>query len=273
MEHYQNIGYKCINGQRILVKTCDVSVGSGIKIDVQCDYCGKTFKQAYRRYLEHPNDIACTDCRYNKVAKTNLERYGNTCSLKNSEVQKKVIETSMKRYGVPVPIFSKQSIDKANKTKIKKYGTPYPLQNKEIWEKCNHTMNIKHGKGLVPISKNQKFLNDLYGGVLNFEINGKFVDMLLEYNICCEYDGGGHRMSVIRGKLTEEEFNKKELEREKIIIKEGYKIFRIVSRRDKLFDNKMMTDIKNKASDELLINNKDVYIYDIDNKTEKSYVV
>lgn len=269
IKHYQNLGYKCKNNDIIEVKISDLSKGSGIKIDVQCDYCGVMFQQAYRRFLEHPNDIACKKCRYHKVAKTNIERYGNPCSLRNEDVNKKVVETSMKKYGVPMPILSKQSIAKAKATKIKRYGVPYPFQNKEILHKCYETYKNNRGIDMIPISKNQYLLHDLYGGILNYPISNKYVDILLDDNVCCEYDGGGHRMNVIRGRMTDEEFDIKERKRENEIIDCGYKIFRIVSRRDKLFNNNKMLEIKNIAYQKLIDN--DVFIFDIDNNSEKSY--
>jgi len=164
-------------------------------------------------------------------------------------------------------------VRRATETKIKKYGTQYPLQNKEIWNKCNETMHLRNGRGIIPTSKNQSFLCDLYGGKLNVEICGKYVDILLDNNICCEYDGGGHKIGVIRGRITEEDFLLKEKEREKLLVNNGYKIFRIVSRKDKILSNNKMVEVKNKAKEELLNNGKDIYIFDIDSVSEKSYAI
>jgi len=177
----------------------------------------------------------------------------------------------MERYGVPVPILSKESIRKSTLTKIKRYGTPYPLQNPDILEKCRETMRQSTGKDLIPISKNQYFLHDLYGGILNYKVNSRYVDILLDDNICFEYDGGGHRLNVYKGKLTDEEFDKKEAEREIEIVSCGYKIFRIISRRDKLPDSDVLLKIKDVAYNKL--KTFDVYRYYTYDNSEKSYNV
>jgi hypothetical protein len=271
LDWYVEKGYGCKNGDRITVKVQDLTYGSGAKIDVECDYCGKIFKQAYRRYMEHPLDVACIDCRYKKVEKTNLQRYGCTCTMRDKEIQRSIQENSMEKYGTPYPVLSKQSIEKGNKTKIERYGTAFPLQNKEIWEKCNKTMNFRSGRKAITTSKNQNKLHKIYGGELNAPIAGKFTDILLGHSICFEYDGGGHRLRVIKGKISDTEFDEYQRTRDALFISLGYKIFRLISIKDRLFENKDMLKIKEDAINILLNTDNNIYEYDIENKSEKSY--
>lgn len=271
LKWYIDKGYCCKNGDRIIVKVEDLTHGSGAKLDVECDYCGKLFKQAYRRYMEHPLDIACIDCRYRKVEKTNMERYGCTCAMRDDKIQKSIQKNSMEKYGTPYPFLSEQSIKKAYKTKLERYGTVFPLQNKEIWEKCNKTMANRSGYKAITTSKNQNKLHKLYGGELNFPIAGKFVDMLLDNSICFEYDGGGHRLRVLKGKMSDDDFDEYQRVRDALLISLGYKIFRLIAIKDKLFSDIEMLNIKESAIKILLNTTDNIYVYDIENKSEKSY--
>lgn len=272
INHYHSKGYKCIDGETIKIKVQDLSKGSGVKIDVQCDYCGEIFKQAYRRYLEHPNDISCKQCRYNKVAKTNLERYGNVCSLRNEEVLAKSKETNLKKFGVEYPLQNKQILQQTKETLFKNYGVLIPVKNKIILKRLQNSLNNVDIGGYVSTSKMQKYLCDLYNGVLNYKIENSYVDIFLsDYNICCEYDGGGHDLSVKFKHITQEEFDKKENLRNQKLVDMGYKVFRIVSRRDKKLTDNEFLQIKNQAINNLINNDNNIYIYDIDTQSEKSF--
>ena len=272
INHYHNKGYKCINGETITVKTQDLSEGSGIKIDVQCDYCGEIFQQAYRRYLEHPNDISCKKCRYHKVAKTNLERYGNTCSLRNEEVLAKSKETNLKKFGTEYPLQNKQILQQTKETLFQRYGVHTPMHSDVIYHKMNETLKKNNGDSFVGTSKIQKYLCELYQGILNYKVDNSFVDIFLtDYNICCEYDGGGHNLSVIHKRITQEELDKKDEMRNQQLINKGYKVFRIISKNDKKLTDVEFLNIKDNAIQSLIQNNNNLYIYDIDNQSEKSF--
>ena len=273
IDHYHSKGYKCINGETIKIKVQDLSKGSGVKIDVQCDYCGEIFQQSYRRYLEHPNDIACKKCRYNKVAKTNLERYGCTCSLRNEEVLEKSKATNLNKFGVEYPLQNKQILQQTKETLFQRYGVHIPIHSDVIYHKMNETLkNNSNCDSFVGTSKIQKYLCELYNGILNYKIENAFVDIFIpEYNICCEYDGGGHNLSVIHNRITQEELDKKDEMRNKKLVDMGYKVFRIVSRKDKNLTDNEFLQIKNKAIDNLINNYNNIYIYDIDNQSEKSF--
>lgn len=72
-------------------------------------------------------------------------------------------------------------------------------------------------------------------------------------NLCIEYDGGGHFLEIEIGKVSQEEFDNKELVREKMIRQEGCKIIRIISRKDNLPSDEillqMLSDAKQYFSD------------------------
>lgn len=52
-EHFNNLGYNVKNGDTITIPAKDLPKGSGIKVDVQCMYCGKIFKKSMEKILRN----------------------------------------------------------------------------------------------------------------------------------------------------------------------------------------------------------------------------
>ena len=48
--HYKSLGYDMIPGEKILVKIVDLSNGSHVKINVQCDICHSIKELNYEKY-------------------------------------------------------------------------------------------------------------------------------------------------------------------------------------------------------------------------------
>ena len=69
LKHFLDLGYNVKNSDIIEIPAKHLSDGSGAKINVQCSYCGKIFKKAWRKYLETKEDICCIDCRHKKNEK------------------------------------------------------------------------------------------------------------------------------------------------------------------------------------------------------------
>lgn len=247
-EHFKSLGYIVKRNDYIEIFVNELPVGSGLKIDVECNYCGMIFKKAFRRYLETKDNICCNKCRSIKMMETSIDRYGNKCSLRNEEVQ-----------------------NKSKETNIKNLGVEYPFQNKEILKKCKISTIEKYGSGVLTknISKQQERLHYLYGGILNFSIFPFTLDIFFEKeNIYLEYDGSGHDMCIKMKRMTKEQFDEKEIKREEFLYGLGYKEFRFESKLDILPDDKILLEIKERAFDLLLIKNYQKYIYNLDTKTE-----
>ena len=90
---------------------------------------------------------------------------------------------------------------------------------------------------------------DLYSGILNYPISYYNADIYLSNdNFVIEYDGGGHDLNVRLGHLTQNEFNQKEIIRDNIIKRNGYKQMKIISSTDKLPSDdvllKMLSDTR-----------------------------
>lgn len=276
-EHFKSIGYNVKNGSMITIPIVDLPKGSGLKIDVECDYCNKIFKKAYRRYLETINDISCSDCRSNKIMKTNLKRYGVTCAMHSEEKSKERRQTFINKYGTPTPAKLKEVQEKAKQTNLKKYGVEWVLQNDEIKAKqmksANKTLKERGEKyGIIPVSKNQILLHELFGGVINYQIGKYFADIYLEeFNLIIEYDGGGHNLSVKTGRRTQEEFEEKEKLRNEYLLSLGYNILRIIDLKDKFDTAENLSNVRNNALKIFENTTNNFYVYDIENKSELSF--
>lgn len=195
-----------------------------------------------------------------KIRETSLERYGVDWSSKSPEVQQKIKDTCIERYGTDKPITLPEIQDKVKQTCLKRYGTESPLQNDDIKVKIMDTCMKKYGfknpsqapevrekiaktfyeNSSQKCSTQQLYLYNLYNTntdiiALNYPIARFSIDIcFLEEKICLEYDGGFHNGQVKLGQLTQEEFNQKEIVRNNIIKREGYKLMRVISSHDYL---------------------------------------
>jgi hypothetical protein len=246
-EHFKSLGYNVKINDYIEIFVTELPHGSGLKIDVECVYCKKIFKKAYRRYLETKDKLCCKECGSLKMMEGSLEKYGNVCSLRNEKVQ-----------------------EKSKNKNLKNLGVQFPFQNKNILKKCytNRKNNPKGNLG-INISKQQEYIHDLYGGELNYVEFPYRLDIFFKLErIYFEYDGSGHKMGIKFGHCTEEEFDQKEVIRCLFLKEKGYKEFRIISDDDILPSDDVLLDIKAKAFDILLNKNYDSYIYNLNTKTE-----
>lgn len=275
------LGYSGKKGDIVDVDIEHLSTDSRALIDVRCDYCGciKTITFSHYNKCKRSNNLyACTHCVGNKVAETNMERYGVPNVTMLQEVKDRITMTNMERYGVE-NIFQfedckekiKQSMnekygvdrimqsefgkEKMRNTCIEKYGVLNPAQLQEVKDKMAITNMERYGgiapansievrekishtlymNGTTSTSKQQRYINNIYQGILNFPVKYYNVDIYLpEDNLSIEYDGGFHLGNVITGRETMEEHNQKEIIRNKVIKNEGYKQMRIISEKDLL---------------------------------------
>lgn len=247
--HFNSIGYFPKLNEYIEIFVKELPTGSGLKIDVECNYCGEIVKKSYRRFLETEDDLCCDSCKQEKMMKTSLAKYGNICSLRNEIV-----------------------LEKSKKTNMKKLGVEFPFQDRDILKKCRDTTIEKYGKLVTfgwKVSKQQAEIHSVFGGIMNYNEFPYLLDIFFEKEkIYFEYDGSGHKLNVkIRG-VTEEEFEEKESRRELFLYEKGYKQFRIKSSTDNLPERKELLKIKKRAFKLLLKNNLNKYVYDLDTKIE-----
>lgn len=204
-----------------------------------------------------------------KAKATNLKKYGVENPNQNPEIRAKVEKTNMERYGSKSPFGNKEIQEKFKETMRNKYGVDNPFFIPGVWQKA-------HDKTISAIySSQQAYLCDLYGGELNIPISFYFIDIFFkEDGICLEYDGTGHNLSVRRGNLTQEEFDRKEIIRYQTLKRMGYKQSKIIkTKNDNLPSDEILLYIKEIMFNYLLSDIKDnyyIYFY-IDEKKIKTH--
>lgn len=152
-------------GKKFTVSVDDLPLGSGKKVDVECDYCGKRFKRVYQTLFDgrHTNvaaskKIACANCQKSKsreivqqvygvnhpmqlpstiekIKQLNREKYGVDWAIKNKNVKEKVRKTCFERYGVNAPMQSAEIKEKSKQTSRKHYGVDHPMKSKDVVNK------------------------------------------------------------------------------------------------------------------------------------------
>lgn len=202
-----------------------------------------------------------------KIKRTNIERYGVENVSKNKDIQNKRMQTFIERFGVSSPLQNKECLEKLKLTNMERYGVECVLKLADVKEKAKHT-NLErygyenpmqspellevwlanNGSDFVKSSKQQKYLCDLYNGVLNHPFKCFAFDIYLdEDKLDIEFDGSGHKMSIALGTITAEEFKNKELYRNVAIKKAGIKQMRIISTKDKLPSDQILLQMLSDA--------------------------
>lgn len=248
-----------------IISLCDMCK----EVEVKTSYIN------YMKSIELTGSHVCETCKYEKVRLTNLSKYGVDNYAKTEECREKMKSTIKSIYGVEYysqtdeykekfhstcvdrygEDYTKQFVEKASQTFrnktgydfpsqspivrdkiiaacIEHYGVSNPIKSPEVREKMAQTL---YANSSQKASKQQRYINELYYGILNFPIKYYNVDIYLQMdNLIVEYDGGFHLGNVIAGRETIEEFNQKEIIRNNIIKQEGYKQMRIISTTDKL---------------------------------------
>lgn len=184
VEHFQKLGYKIPyiikNNKKtiqrntfITVKPQDLSDGSHIRINVQCDNpkCQEHNNIEYRLYksvIEKYGNYLCRSCSHEHQKETLLELYGVENISQIEAVKKKKEETLLSHFGVDNPMKSKDIREKAKLTNMEKYGTESPSQNQEIKDKIKQTLLDRYGctnvHDIPGVKEKQKQTNiDRYG--------------------------------------------------------------------------------------------------------------
>lgn len=186
----------------------------------------------------------------NKAFETFREKTGYNYPSQSPKVREKITASYLNHYGVDSPQLSPEVREQTKKTCLERYGYETPLQSIKIKEKISQT---SYKNGTIPTSKQQFYLFNLYkltdnSVELNYPISHFNADIcFLEGKLDIELDCGGHNLSVKTGQLTQEQFDKKELVRDRVIKKEGYKVIRIKSKNNKLPSDQILLQMLNEA--------------------------
>ncbi|PEB50410.1 hypothetical protein CON65_20410 [Bacillus pseudomycoides] len=117
---------------------------------------------------------------------------------------------------------------------ILNYGVASPMERKEVRQKIANKLYMNQS---VPSSTQQRYFCMLLKGEHNFPVDGWNLDIAFpELNIYLEYDGSGHEISLKDNK-SKIKFQKKENRRFNNLKQAGWKMVRILSKKDFLPEN------------------------------------
>lgn len=205
-----------------------------------------------------------TDEIKEKVRHTCQARYGVDNPHQIDSVKKKISKTCMERYGYSSIGLVPSIQEKAHATNLKKYGSEYVMGTDYFKDKSKEYYTNKYGEGIthcsqvdeVKIKKSelaflngtcrssaqQRYICDLYKGVLNAPFNSFNLDILLD-DIDIEVDFSGHNLCVKLGEMTQDEFYQKEIVRNSIIKRSGLKQIHLISSTDKIPSDEILLQI------------------------------
>ena len=260
IDYYRNLGYQIEKCSTVInVNINHLAKNSHKKVKILCDYCKETFERVFRDYLKFKDKSpikkdCCVKCRGTKTKESNLIVYGVENVANVEEVVEKRKATNIERFGAENPFQSKEIIQKIEKTIMKKYGVKNVFESKEIIEKIQKKNLEKYGykyasmhpdvrdritenyvksmysNGTSPASKPQRYIHKCLGGELNYPVGKLMLDVaFVESKIYIEYQGSGHDLSVKMGKMTKDEFQKRENNRYYYLRNKGWKMIEIIS--------------------------------------------
>ena len=256
--------------------------------DINKDCCGKCAQKKTRETLKkkYGHEHALQNPEFlQKQINTNLNRYGETNPMKVEEFKQNLYHTNLERYGTHNPSSLMEFKEKRKHTMMERYGCEYSMQNPDINNKRIQTCIEKYGfdnpakspdiqakmvktmynNGTMPCSFQQRYIHKLYGGELNYPFERFSLDIFNPQDgIVTEYNGSGHKLSVIYGSATEEEFNRKEIIRSSYIKKAGYFLLTIESEKDLLPSDEILLQMYSESLSYFNTTNHTWRTYDID---------
>ena len=245
----------------ITVKVKHLLPNSHVKVQCLCDLCKNEIMDVsynnYTKEMKTHNGTYCKKCGHILRKETCKSKYGVEHPAQSDLCKEKTKTTLFNRYGVESFSQTNEFKEKRNNTCKTKYGDDcynqffekafdtfnrrtgynYPSQSPKVRKKIVDSY-YKHNSQRT--SFQQTYIYKLYNqnnsyAELNYPISHYSVDICFpKENLCIEYDGGGHNLSVKLGIITQEEFDQKEIVRNNVIKREGYKQMRIISSKDLL---------------------------------------
>lgn len=289
IQHYISKGYeipykidknkrKVIDySKNIIVKVEDLPKYSEVKVLVKCDYQEDGCRDEYYKnacdYIKNNIDnIVHTDCCTNrkcqflKTIECNIINHGVKYTAQIPEVRQKTEQTNLNKYG-STNIFGSEYFKQNNKIMLnEKYGVDNVSQIDEIKNKKANTFYIN---GTIATSRQQRYLNKLFDGILNYSDNTPCLDIAFpDEKIYIEYNGSGHNLPVKSGRESQEFFDARERKRYYYLKDNGWKGIFINSEKDYLPSDEILISELNKAFQWLISDGRNHwhYVINIGNK-------
>ena len=168
---------------------------------------------------------------YSHMGDVLQERYGTRNCMQSKEIRQKVENTMLEKYGFKNPNQVPEIREKINKTNIERYGGISPICSEDVKLKCRESM---YKNSTVSTSTQQMGIYNIIKSKypqteLNYPIGKKFSGDIVIDNIDFEVDYGGHNLSVKLGEITQDDFDKNQMIRDKIVKSCGYKVIRLIA--------------------------------------------
>lgn len=117
---------------------CAIEKRKITNIEIYGNECSMNSKERIQERKENQVDLT------KKRKQTNLKKYGVEIATQNPLVNKKREETNLERYGVASVSKLKKYEDKRKSTNMERYGFEHPIQNSDIYQKqLNHRHQFK----------------------------------------------------------------------------------------------------------------------------------
>lgn len=161
-KYFREKGYefeKC--GDFIEVNVLDLKKGSGTKVKIICDICGKEIEKKYGQVVDSiskNNLVICSNqaCINKKIERTCMKRYGVKSTNQTKAKKEQIKNTLQQNYGVDSPFLSQTIKDRAKQTSFNRYGVDNPAKSQQVIDKMLETNNKKYGGDAPMCSKEIK---------------------------------------------------------------------------------------------------------------------
>lgn len=224
----------------------------GVRNPSQSEYIQNKKEKTYLEKYGVKNPMMLQEIR-EKAYKTTKERYGFEHALQNKEFYEKSRQTCFLHYGYYSPLLVPENIKKAKEKMFELYGVKKAFSSKEIQEKAMKALVKKYGtnkilaldeikikcastmykNGTVPSSRQQRYICNIYNGILNYPIKMYNLDIYLKNdNLGVEVNFSGHDLCVQLGNITQEDFDRSQLIRDIFIKRQDIKLIKIISKKD-----------------------------------------
>ena len=121
-----------------------------------CPVCGKEYQETNNEKLKFPPTACSQECKFKRIRKTSLEKYGVVAPGNNPEAREKSRKTMQERYGVDYAMQSDKIREKSKESLVEKYGVDNAQKNEMIRSKTEQTNLEKYGSKTYLTSREGK---------------------------------------------------------------------------------------------------------------------
>jgi len=150
LKYHQRTKKDLVVGDIVIIPLTELSPNSGLRVEVECDYCQSHFITEYRKYLRsiqiiHKSACKKKECVDLKTKESNQVKYGVSNVMQLESSKSKAKRTNLVRFGVEHPMKLDEFKDKIKEANLEKFGVEHPMYLDEIKDKIRRTNLEKFG--------------------------------------------------------------------------------------------------------------------------------